>query len=110
MHNGGMTPENVEFQTIRITPASMTRRKKYARRREQELAQIDADGWEIVDIESERIFRAGDKVTVRRAAAPSEPAMPGPSWWGSLDDKQRVAVGLMAVAVVVLIAGIASML
>lgn len=74
MHNGGMTtPE--EFRTIRITPASAAKRGRLARRRNAELEQIRADGWTIVDIEPERIFRPGDKVTVSRAARPTEPAL-----------------------------------
>ena len=73
MHNGGMTPENFEFQTVRVTPASATRRRRHAKRRSEELSAIQADGWEIVDTEPERIFRRGDKITVRRPVAPAEP-------------------------------------
>lgn len=72
VHNVGMTPEN-EFQTIRITPASATRRKRFARKRAAQLAAIEADGWEVVDIEPERLLRPGDKVTVRRPAKPAPP-------------------------------------
>lgn len=76
MHNGGMTPENFEFRTVRVTPASATRRRRHARRRAEELAAIQSDGWEIIDTEPERIFRRGDKITVRRPADP--PPVPGP--------------------------------
>lgn len=55
-----------EYSTITITPASMTRRSRFAKKRAEELASIERGGWEIVDIEPERIFRRGDKVTVKR--------------------------------------------
>lgn len=77
MHNGGMTPENFEFRTVRVTPASATRRRRHARRRAEELAAIQSDGWEIIDTEPERIFRRGDKITVRRPAGPTEPGPVG---------------------------------
>lgn len=68
MHTEGMTPEQYEFKTVRITPASATKRKKFARKRAKELADLQSEGWEIVDIEPERLLRPGDKVTVRRAS------------------------------------------
>lgn len=55
-----------EFKTFTITPASATKRKRFARKREAELAKIQEDGWEIVSIEPERFLRPGDKVTARR--------------------------------------------
>lgn len=68
-----MTPENLEFRTVTVTPASMTRRKRFARKRAEQLAVLKSEGWEIVDIEPERIFRRGDKVTVQRPATPVPP-------------------------------------
>jgi hypothetical protein len=55
-----------EFSTVTITPASMTKRPRFAKKRAEELAAIEKDGWEIVDIEPERFLRRGDKVTVKR--------------------------------------------
>jgi hypothetical protein len=105
-----MTPE--EFRTIRITPASMTRRSRFARKREAELAEIHADGWEIVHVESERIFRRGDKVTVKRptridSASPLEHA--SGSWWDSLDQRGKAAALVGALALLVLVLGVAEM-
>lgn len=105
-----MAPE--EFRTIRITPASMTGRTRFARRREAELAEIHAGGWEIVHVEPERIFRRGDKVTVKRAAR-TDAASPlehvSGSWWGSLDKRGKAATLLGALAVLVLVLGVAEM-
>jgi hypothetical protein len=105
-----MTPE--EFRTVRITPASATKRKRFARKRSEELAAIQADGWEIVDIEPERLLRPGDKVTVKRpgSAKPAFEPVTGRSWWLSLDQRGKAAVGLGLIAVIVLIAGIGTML
>lgn len=61
-----MNVSDCEFATIVITPASMTKRRRFATKRAEELAKIEQDGWQIVDIEPERIFRRGDKVTVKR--------------------------------------------
>jgi hypothetical protein len=61
-----MNVSDYEYATIVITPASMTSRKRFAKKRAEELAKIDADGWQIVEIEPERLFRRGDKVTVKR--------------------------------------------
>ena len=55
-----------EYSTIVVTPASMAKRNRFAKKRAEELAAIERDGWEIVDIEPERFLRRGDKVTVKR--------------------------------------------
>jgi hypothetical protein len=107
-----MTPD--EFRTIRITPASATKRKRFARKREAELAQLHADGWEIVDVEPERILRPGDKVTVRRERAAAEPVQTEDigrgSWWESLGSRGRAAALVVLFAVLVLIFGVSGML
>lgn len=102
-----------EYSTVVITPASMTRRKRFARKRTEELAAIERDGWEIVDIEPERIFRRGDKVTVKRARS-FEPDLVDPvvapagtragrfvQWWDGLTTNQQIGVGLVAIAILV---------
>jgi hypothetical protein len=107
-----MAPE--EFRTIRITPASATKRKRFAQKREAELAQLHSDGWEIVDVEPERILRSGDKVTVRRERTVAEPEQADDiglgSWWGSLDSRGRASVLVVLFAVLVLIFGVSGIL
>jgi len=107
-----MAPEDFEFRTINITPSSMTKRKRFAAKRAEELTAIQSEGWEIIGIEPERLFRRGDKVTVKRPARPS-PGVPlgdSGSWWSQLDPKQQAAYGLTVLAAVILVLGIASML
>jgi hypothetical protein len=97
-----------EYATITITPASMTRRARFARKRAAELAEIEQDGWEVVSTEPERIFRRGDKITVKRPKRTGlEPAVSPPAaggmlgWWDSLDTNRRIGYGMIAIAVVV---------
>lgn len=102
-----MNVSDYEYATMTITPASMTKRKRFANKRSVELSQIEQEGWEVVDIEPERIFRRGDKVTVKR---PRQEPNPEPlnvrsggimGWWDSLTTNAQIGFGLIALAVVV---------
>lgn len=102
-----------EYATITVTPASMTRRKRFARKRAAELERIEREGWEIVGIEPERIFRRGDKITVKRPRSqnpdvvaelkvPADTRLGRASqWWDALSQSQQIGVGLVAIALLV---------
>lgn len=76
---------------------------------------LQSEGWEIVDIEPERIFRRGDKVTVRRTATARPPARkPDPApfkvrsgnppiTWDSFTTGGKIAVVAAAFAVLALL-------
>jgi hypothetical protein len=102
-----------EYATIPVTPASATRNRRLARKRAAELEDIERQGWEIVSTEPERIFRRGDKITVRRAKTESPELVEAVTrragtlwgrfveWWDGLSQSQQIGVGLAAIAVLV---------
>jgi len=102
-----MDVSDYEYATITITPASMTKRKRFAQKRAAQLAKIERDGWQIVDTEPERFLRPGDKVTVKREKrqASDAPLVRRESgilgWWDSLDSTAQIGYGLGALAIVV---------
>ena len=55
-----------EYRTIPIAPAAMTRNPRWAKRRQRELEAIQANGWEIVEIQPKKFGSTKDHVTVRR--------------------------------------------
>lgn len=101
VHTEGMTPD--EFQTFKITPASATKRKSFARRRAEELAKIQAGGWEIVAIEPERFLRSGDKVTVRRPAREIVPPRIASESTTPLSKRYVLIIGAVVVGLLTLI-------
>jgi hypothetical protein len=104
-----MDVSRFEYATKTITPASMTKRKRFARKRAAELGDIERQGWEIVSTEPERIFRRGDKITVRRARTTEAPTLSteplqGPGimgWWEGLSQRQQIGVGMAAIAILI---------
>lgn len=102
-----MNVSDYEYATMTITPASMTKRKRFAEKRSVELSRIEKEGWEVVDIEPERIFRRGDKVTVKRPRTAetlehsSADSGGFSGWWDSLTTNAQIGFGLIALAVVV---------
>lgn len=77
-----MTQGRYEYRTVPITPASMCRSSRMARRRQQELDTLGGQGWEIVEIQT---GAKADQVTVKRPAGKrSSRVSKAPSFWEQL--------------------------